>query len=172
MSSKRLSIVAFSVEMMPCWMYTRKFNRAIEQLAEGQVSETAAFGYIAAWAVLSTMGAVSINEKYLPMDLTLAVVVFLGTAYCFRANGGANGHDFLYSYVCLGWIVLIRLLPLFFSTMMATIILEDVVTGSTSDYMTLPEFAVTILLQGIFYWRLGYHIRSIGTPAREQRIAL
>jgi len=108
-------------------------------------------------------------------SISLIVLTFLGTYYCYRRNRGANGRQFLERFVCLGWPVTIRFLVFLVALLLGYAILGHVIGGERfATFFQSDEIVmvgVTVLWEILFFWYLGRHIHDIAERTAQGKAA-
>jgi hypothetical protein len=161
------------------------------QLREGPLAQRSAFAYlfVAFFLTSAVMGLPGLwNAETSPTTpwawatyvVTLALFAW-GTHAAYRANGGAQGVDFVARYLALAWVLSIRLfvmvfLPLLVLSLVAFVIIavaqSDAASATAASEDLTANWLVELMIMvfmGIFYWRFVRHFRDIairsGTPA-------
>lgn len=100
-------------------------------------------------------------------SLSNMLIPLVGTILTFRANGGANGKDFLGRYFSVGFVVTVRflvwLLPIFIVLAIYYSLFyseEDVVASTPID--VIPFIIWTFLL----YWRIVKHVKDVSSEQK------
>ena len=144
-------------------MYWWNIRRLKAQLEQGPLPEPMAFRYAAAYA---TLGAIAMvpgfgSNQWDVVGYIAGIGITLGgTVYCYRMNGSASGEHFLDRYFALGFVAVVRLLPVFILVMLVVLIVQEVV-AEVPDETTVVEAMMGMLFLAVAYWRIGTHIRSI-----------
>lgn len=153
------------------------------QLREGPLTQSSAFAYLFVCFFLTTavMGipglwnaATSPTTPWAWGTYVVTLVFFAGGTYAaYRANGGAQGFDFVARYLALGWVLTIRLFVLVFVPLLLLALVAFVVfaltqadaTGATatSEDLAADWFVelVIMVFVAIFYWRFVHHFREV-----------
>jgi hypothetical protein len=137
-------------------MYWLNLTGLKDELKRGPMGQPHAFQYALADALLTTLARGSGAPWW--QVLAVAAITGLGTAYCYEANGGADGTDFIARYVSLGWVVGLRvalacILPIGLAVAVA-------VKLAPESELTVKA-AVTLLAVAAIYWRMGAHFADI-----------
>jgi hypothetical protein len=138
------------------------------QLMQGSLAQPAAFRYAAAYATLSAIAmapGLSANQWDLVSYIAGVAITLGGTIYCYRMNGGAAGEHFLDRYFALGFVAVVRLLPIIFLTTLVILIGQEIV-GDVREETTAAEAMTGILFLVIAYWRIGSHISTVAQAPR------
>jgi uncharacterized membrane-anchored protein YitT (DUF2179 family) len=135
-------------------MYWFNLTALKEELSRGSLPQAHAFQYALADAILTTLARAG-GDPWWDV-LIVAAFVGLGTAYCYEANGGSEGTDFIARYVSLGWVVgwrvsLACILP-------AVIVAAIAVRFAPNSSSWL---AVLDLIVPVIYWRMGVHFADV-----------
>lgn len=144
-------------------MYWWNIRRLKAQLERGPLPEPMAFRYAAAYATLSAVAMVpglGSNQWDIVGYIAGIGITLGGTIYCYRMNGSASGQHFLDRYFALGFVAVVRLVPVFVLIALVVLVVQEVV-GDVPDETTVVEATIGMLFLGVAYWRIGTHIRSI-----------
>lgn len=155
------------------------------QLREGPLAQSAAFAYLFVCffltsAVMGVPGlwnaATSPTTPWAWATYVVTLVLFVGGTYAaYRANGGAQGLDFVARYLALGWVLMIRLfvlvfLPLLLLAMVALVVVAvtqaDAATPTVASEDLAADWLVELMIMvfvAIFYWRFIHHFREVAT---------
>lgn len=155
-------------------MYILGIGKLREQIASGNLSEKETFYYYIATAILSAItfelvanspgsGGGMVPQDYLDGSLDFVFTIG-GIIWCYIANGGPDGNDFLKRIVPVGWVMLWR--ALLFGLLPFTILVGVINFMNTGNYgRPESETVIEIIIHnGIFlcmYWRMGVHMKWI-----------
>lgn len=151
--------------------------RLKQNLAERRVPEHHGFIYLLLNGFLILLSGTSFLYSDAPdawdhVDSGLYLVTFLlGTLYLYARNGGREGQDFLLRFFALTWVfglrfVVLLILPVSLIVIPGLYFLQD--------WLLLPEefpledilsLVLGILLEIVYYWRLGHHLRDVSERA-------
>jgi hypothetical protein len=137
-------------------MYWLNLNSLKRELKQGHLTQAHAFQYALAGTVLTSLAGAAKADPWWEALLT-AAIAGLGTAYCYEANGGAAGSDFVARYVSLGWVVALRV-ALGYTP--AAVIVGVLAAPAFADARLLIS-AVGLGFVVLFYWRLGIHFADV-----------
>ena len=101
-----------------------------------------------AWGVVNQIGG--------------AIVAFLGTLWCYKANGGAQGRDFLDRYFSVSFVVAVRCMPAVLGLVLLWVTMHGI---HGTQHTTGVEALGGLLVGGIYFWRTAFHIRSVSSGA-------
>jgi len=163
-------------------MYVIGIDSLKSDLREERVSQIDAFWYLFATLFVpllaSYLGALLPSEAldfWGHVNHFLYLLIFsVGMFFAFQANGGATGKDFLLRFTALGWVLLIRFIPLLFVVAFLHVLLigslpviqEAAKLGTEVENM--PTTWRDIVPYAI--WLLWYYVRvvkHVGDVARE-----
>jgi ABC-type dipeptide/oligopeptide/nickel transport system permease subunit len=149
-------------------MYWWNLQALKSELTQGPLAEPQAFKYLLAQALVVALAAGAVTRPWWICPATAAIAGF-GTAYCYHANGGASGRDFLSRYVSLGWVIGIRVAAAF----MPVGVLVGVSLGVLGAVMGGPEdvfrrgvvdpikWSLGLVVLVAIYWRMGVHCADL-----------
>jgi len=166
-------------------MFFWDINALKTELRQGPLAQPHAFAYVFVGFFLmsATFGIPGLwNAEISPatpwawVTYVVTLALFAGGTYAaYRANGGADGVDFVARYLALGWVLTIRLFVLVFIPLLvfamvalAVVALTQAGTAATSARSEdlAADWLVEIVIMGfvaIFYWRLVRHFRDVTT---------
>lgn len=145
----------------------------VQELGDGQVGERESLVYAMLSALLyfqavyyaiwfgGTQSAMVIAEF-----LAVTLIAFAGLYECFKANGGAAGHEYLKRLYCLG-------VPVGIKVSLATVALGQAIAFGFAHVVRPqdlrdPAFAYQLLsfffagaFTVLYYWRVARHMRDI-----------
>ena len=145
-------------------MYFVNYGPIKERLRSRSVSDKEALPYLVLCAGLTALVCgFPITKGFNPWDFASACVsvvfAIAGILYAYECNGGDKGFDLALKYVLIGWIVSIRChivivptLVVFSIAVMALGILQE----SNGPF----EFVSGLVVEIVFYQRIGRHIRD------------
>lgn len=101
-------------------------------------------------------------------DLIEIIAILSGTIYCYKANGGARGRQFLQRYFSVSWVVGQRIL----SVMIPALIVYMIGVVSAGIALDSPQGAFcqclfNTALTVLIYWRIGHHLRFIADTGNK-----
>ena len=157
------------------------------QLREGPLAQPQAFAYLFVGffltnAVMGVPGLWNAETNPVTPSAWAGYVVMLalfagGTYASYRANGGADGLDFVARYLALAWVLGIRLfvlvfVPLLVLSAVAAVVVAFAKLGAAAATAApedlLPQWLVDVVIiafAAVFYWRLVAHFRDVATRA-------
>ena len=154
-------------------------DEAVEKLADGLVSESESVRYAMLSAVLYTQGTyIAIwyggNRGLLLVYefLVVTIIALVGVVECFKANGGAQGVDFLKRLSVIGVPIGIKV------ALVATVLgqvgyfgLPYVITPlsfrNPAFVYDLYSFAFSSSVMFIYYWRITTHLSRVSRRERS-----
>jgi hypothetical protein len=152
-------------------MYFLRLRPLKRDLAAQAISERGALPYLLWLGGLTALATILPYGDVNSWDYGGAVAsvgIFLaGTVLAYRGNGGAAGQDFLIRYLCLNWVVGLRLLLLVgIPVFTAGVLLEELLFGEIPEETTaVGAFAIAVF-EAVVYWRIVVHIRAVAINAR------
>lgn len=144
-------------------MYLWNITKLKQQLSDGGIEQKDSMKYL---ITLSVVGMIPIPKIPFVTGISIhhffgAVVLILGTLYCYNKNRGSEGRDFLSRYLSLTLIVLVRFCPI---VIIAGLIMSTgVLLRLTDNEQKIIIFSFLYLIQFFIYLRVGYHIADVST---------
>ena len=160
-------------------MYLWNTRALAKELKEETVSQSQRFKYFLVFTMLYTTILVvghyvdryDITPESVTNSVLTLLVTLIGTIWCYRANGGRNGHEFIDRSICLGLPIGIRLIVVMIFILILYFIVGSIIYGEAFFLSTkIPNWLdVTIgaLIQIAFIWRLAVHLRWIASESPE-----
>lgn len=144
------------------WWSVKKLS---DELRAGRVSKREKLQYFLAASVVS---ALTMNIAYFtPVSKdsviwveTAAVILItiFGTLYCFRANEGGDGLEFLDRLFCLAWPLLVKILVAFSGVYLLYVVVVTAMSGENTEEafarLTYVDTIFVILIEAFYYFRL------------------
>lgn len=154
-------------------MYFLRLEPLKRELAAGPLPAQRALPYAVAWMGLSTfVGNPQFSEPGSPgwdwfVTLFGVVAALLGTVAAYRANGGAEGSDFVGRLLAVWWVVGWRVLLMLALPIMAVYLMLDP-PGDADRAPRIADLITTVLLTVPMYWRAAVHMRDIRRRSQAQ----
>jgi hypothetical protein len=155
------------------------------QLREGPLPQPSAFAYVFVGFFLMNAlvgmpgfwnAETSPTTPWSWATYVVTLVLFAGGTYAaYRANGGADGLDFVARYLALGWVLGIRLfvlvfLPLLLVALVAFVVVAlaqgDAASATAASEDLAPDWVIEVVIMAwlaVFYWRLVRHFHDVAT---------
>jgi len=92
--------------------------------------------------------------------INIALFVF-GTVFCFHANGGGTGAEFLRKYLSISWLLTIKFVAILFPAGVLFFYVTKDFGIPVSSETTLIDVYLFTLISFFYYWRIGHHLRSL-----------
>jgi len=137
-------------------MYWLNLTSLKSELEQGPLTQAHAFQYALANAVIAALVQAGKADQWWEASLT-AAIAGLGTAYCYEANGGAAGSDFMARYVSLGWVVGLRAALAYTPAAIVVGILAAPAFDDAKLLMSVLGLGFVVVL----YWRMGFHFADV-----------
>jgi hypothetical protein len=149
-------------------------ERLVVDLARGQVTESGCAEYYLGNTVLWTlwgyyslyMGLSSRGFLFFVECGAVLIVTVLGVASCYRANGGADGRDFMVRANCLAFPIAVKLNAI--SVALGWLnyfyffrVFDERTFHSPERLLNLLLFLWGPVFVGLFYWRLSVRLRAV-----------
>lgn len=145
-------------------MYFINIKALKEQHESGQYQSNDSLMYLSATVILSYIAILLVrfpeNSWSLGVDAVEGVMVLLSIFVAYLANGGNNGRHFLDKFVSIGWVVLIRLLPVIVLLALGVNIGETAFFGQAREHDGPEDIIGLAVVYGIYTWRLAVHIKD------------
>jgi uncharacterized membrane protein YadS len=145
-------------------MYFTKYHPLKERLRDRMMDDREALPYFVVYSVLAAI-ATSLHAAPPPTVWLVSncagtvLVTLAGVLYCYRQNGGQAGYDFIQKSVVLGWVVAIRLIPLFLLSVLAGRLLKSFL-GHPKEEFSWVDVVLDLLTLAFYFERLGRHLRD------------
>ena len=146
-------------------MYFWNIEKLKQDIRNGGLSESVQFKYLLIWVILTLfseleyLGSNFDDIKYqFAIDLIFTI---LGTIYLYKCNGGANGKNFLQKFISISIVVFFRIILYFIAFMLLLSILLAFSKISDTQYDNLVNYIILPILQLVYYWRAGIHIKDV-----------
>lgn len=145
-------------------MYFWRIEKLKQEMARRAFSDREVLPYLVTFCALSTAVAYIPGKLENGWDIAGAIwsvlIVILGTIHIYRQNGGCEGQHFLQRYFVVGWVVSIRWLVIVIFCLMA-FYLPLAFFRPTDEGSEWYDFLITAVLETLFYWRIGCHVRDL-----------
>lgn len=146
-------------------MYLWNVNALVKEFQEDRISEREKMKYYLVTSVLMTLGQqhglqIGVN------NIVYAVVVFLGVVLCYKANSNGDNRNFIDRMVCLGFPIMIRLLPI------GIILFGSLATFFSHDYHRISELIGFLgsLYTMVFYFILRHYISKTSSLTAKKEM--
>ncbi len=125
-----------------------------------------AFVYIVVTAIAMELmfysGYATSNIWDIVNSVFTVMLVFIGTIFAFKANGGSSGNDFLGRYFSIGFVLTIRFSLLLIPLMAALMGYYFYAYGAEEEIASQPIDMIPFIIWGIaLYWRFYKHISDV-----------
>ncbi len=164
-------------------MYLWNLDTLAARLKARSLTEREKFTYLFAVVISYTLAIETVS--YLPsrgtttelIGSTLVVAITAaGTFYCFRANQNGDGEEFVVRYICLGWVLLVRLFVLSTIAMLLiygvlSVVAKEIMDELFSGHSIGLEIIVVGMVTLIYYVWLASEISMValsGPPVPEK----
>jgi hypothetical protein len=163
-------------------MYFKDIRKLKNDLVADAVGESDAFrylffstlGYLFAFTLISLTPKAPLNFWDLINELVTWALVGGGLFFVYKANGGARGRAFLLRYTSVGWVLMIRFLPLLLLTMIVNVGLmfifnpgqfSDLGDSDASSNVVEPTTWMDVVPYAcwtfLYYFRFARHLTDI-----------
>ena len=146
-------------------MYWWNLQALKSELTQGPLAEPQAFKYLLAQALVVALAAGAVTRPWW-ICLANAAIAGFGTAYCYHANGGASGRDFLSRCVSLGWVISIRVAVALTVVAGLLVFALGVIEGYWGKDLYksregLIDWSFGLAALAVFYWRMVVHMADL-----------
>ena len=145
-------------------MYFYSIRPLKRRLATGPLSEAESLPYLVVFLAASAIASSLPGELENVWDWTDAILTVglavVGTWILYRANGGADGRDFVQRYIVLGWVVTLC----FFTLVLPALFLfawTGRAAGFVSETSTVVDVVVSFVIQVSFLVYFGLHLDDL-----------
>lgn len=150
-----------------------------EKLIADSLTEREKFSYLFAltfaWLLGGTLSLFFLREVSDLMIIGQATGIVLsaiGIIWCFQINQAGDGKNFLERFICLSWIMSVKILVIYFAFLFAiSIILNLAYPEQYQESLSGPSIIWDILVGGVLtiicYWRLAVSIAVIANAKRR-----
>lgn len=87
------------------------------------------------------------------------LIILGGTVFTYAKNGGRTGYDFIQKSVVLGWVITVRLLPVFLCGIIGVALFKQA-RGIPVDQTSWADVIYVAVFLMVYYQRLGRHIQD------------
>jgi hypothetical protein len=144
-------------------MYFWQIEKLKNNIKQGLLTERQRFIYALIYIVFAEFGMevmtlIPFNEG----GLSNVIIGFIGTFFCYRANKGANGTDFLGRYLAISVIISIRFFIYLISILI--IIKVSLLLGfecPCQNEIKYIKFTLLLAWYLIMYWKIYVHIKQV-----------
>jgi hypothetical protein len=153
-------------------MYFWKIDSLTQDLKNGAVPQSERFKYLLA-TVIAYAAVIELTFLFVEPITTLqtvqAVAVIAltigGTIYCYLLNARGDNQEFIDRFVCIGWVVSVRVTVLFIAVFSLYMFTGYTVGGEAfeqfSERANFVDVSFTLLMCGLCYRLIGKHIRKV-----------
>jgi hypothetical protein len=148
-------------------MYFWNITALKEDLIADSVTERNRLGYFLWSGGMYVLGAFPLGDANMwdRLDWVGMLIVFVfGSLYAYRCNALGDGRDFLTRIIALGWVFGVRFtVSIVIPVVIAAFVIEEIAMGEVAETTTPFQTAALILLEVVFYWRLGHHVKDVAS---------
>ncbi len=148
-------------------MYFWNIKELKEKLKEKPLSDYEIFPYLILTIAFELLPYSSSWSNYNKWDyfseIHMFLIPILGLIYTYHQNKGKNGTNFLQRYFSLNWVLGIRFLIPIITLMIVVLAIDLFIVEFLNDETSWYESVTFMLLEIIFYYRLGVHIKDVAT---------
>ena len=145
-------------------MYFYSIRTLKQRLAAGPLPESESLPYLVIFLAATSIASSLPGELESVWDWTQVIVsvvlAVVGTWILYRANGGAEGRDFLHRYIVLGWVVTLRFFTLVLPALIVFLWVGHV-AGFVSTSNSLLDVLVTFVIEVSFLVYFALHLDDL-----------
>jgi len=145
-------------------MYFWDIESLKHDLVNGNLNQISDLKYLVATIGVLALGCLpyeatnSLDYYYVFINIALFV---MGTVFCFHANGGETGAEFLRKYLSISWLITIKFVAVLFPAGVLFVYVMNDFGIIVSSETTLIEVFLCTLISLFYYWRIGHHLKSL-----------
>ncbi len=155
-------------------------KKALEQkLIADNLTEREKFSYVFAlffsWTLtgfLSMFFPRAVSETVIIGQVIITVLSAIGIIWCFQINQGSDGKNFVERFICMNWIMTVRIFLIYLAALFAVSLIFNIVAPQRyQETFNGPSIIWDILVGGvltiIYYWRVAVSISLIANATQE-----
>jgi len=153
-------------------MYFWKIDSLSQDLKNGSLPQSERFKYLLAnvivYAViieLSTLFAEPIIALDIFQSIFIVAITVAGTIYCYVVNSHGDNQEFIDRFICIGWVVTVRVIVLFIVAFSLYLFIGYAVGGEEferfSETTNFVSVGFVLGMCGVFYGLVGKHIKKV-----------
>ena len=145
-------------------MYFWDIESLKHDLVNGNLNQISDLKYLVATVGALALGCLpyeatnSLDYYYVFINIAL---VAMGTVFCFHANGGDTGAEFLRKYLSISWLLTIKFVAILIPAGVCFVYVMNYFAIPVSSETTLIEMFLFTLISLFYYWKIGHHLRSL-----------
>jgi len=145
-------------------MYFWDIESLKHDLVNGNLNQISDLKYLVATVGVLALGCLP-YEATNSLDYYFAFInialIAMGTVFCFHANAGDSGVEFLRKYLSISWILTIKFVAVLFPAGILFVYVMNDFGIPVSSETTLIEVLLFTLISLVYYWRIGHQLRSL-----------
>lgn len=153
-------------------MYFWKIDSLVQELKDGSLPQSERMKYLlatvtvyAAVAELSFLFAEPITALQIFQSVFIVALTVVGTIYCYVVNRRGDNREFIDRFICIGWVVSVRVTALFMGVYFLYIIAGYAIGGEEFerflDSTSFVSVSFILLVSVLCYWLIGKHIKKV-----------
>ncbi len=153
-------------------MYFWKIESLTQELKAGGLPQSERVKYLLATVIVysvvlesSFFFAEPITFLQILQSAFMFVITIAGTLYCYVVNRRGDNQEFIDRFVCVGWVVLVRITALFVVVYFPYVIAGHAIGGEKferfSESINVVDVTFTLFICALSYWLIGRHINRI-----------
>lgn len=153
-------------------MYFWKIDSLTQELKDGSLPQSERMKYLLATVIVY---AVAIEASFLFAEPITYLRIFQssfivaitvgGTIYCYVMNRRGDNREFIDRFICIGWVVSVRVIALFVGVYFLYLIAGYAVGGEEFEKFlestSIVDAGLTLLVCILGYWLIGEHIKKV-----------
>jgi len=153
-------------------MYFWKIDSLAQDLKNGSLPQSERFKYLLATLIIYAVVielSVLFDEPttiwHIVQSTFIVAITIAGTIYCYFVNRRGDNQEFIDRFVCLGWVVSVRITLLFLAIYSLYLFAGYTLGGEAfekfAETTNFVDVGFTLLMCGLCYWLIGRHIEKV-----------
>lgn len=153
-------------------MYFWKVDSLAQDLKNGSLPQSERFKYLLATVIiyaavieLTFLFAEPITTLQIVQSALVIAITIGGTIYCYLMNTRGDNQEFIDRFICIGWVVAVRVTVLFIAVYSLYLFTGYAVGGEAferfSESTNFVDVGFTLLMCGLCYWLIGKYIKKV-----------
>lgn len=153
-------------------MYFWKIDSLVQDLKDGNLPQSERFKYLLATLIvyaivieLSFIFAEPIAALQIVESVSMVALTVAGAVYCYFVNRRGDDHEFIDRFICIGWVVAIRITVFFIAVYCPYLLAGYMFGGETFEHFSesknFVDVGFILLMGGLCYWFIGKYIKKV-----------
>ena len=153
-------------------MYFWNAKSLANELKDGSLPQSERMKYllttVALYAILfeiSAMLAEPVTALLILQSILIVAMTIVGTLACYEVNRRGDNREFIDRYICIGWVVIIKIMVLALAVYVVYMVIGLAVGGEAFarflDSTSIVSMMFTTIVSIVYYWRVARHIERI-----------